>query len=129
MRRIQVVDLGLDDIRTSQLLIRVVDARGHEPLGHEPVIVKIGPDRRLAVDDEVQLDRLDRQDRAEDRDERDQHEPPSAGADHRLYAQYTPIPITATPNTISAFQPQPIPSRSAAARPHRVMTNGTESRK
>ena len=65
----------------------------------------------------------------EDRDERDQHEPSSAGADHRLYAQYTPIAHHRDPNTISAFQPQPIPSRSAAARPHRAMTNGTESRK
>ena len=129
MRRVQVVDLGLHHVRAGQLLVGVVHAGRPPAFSDEPVEVEVGTDRRLAVDDEVELDGLDRDHRHEHADQRDLQESLHSRTSHRLYAQYTPIPMTATPTAMSAFHPQPMRPWWTAARPHSAITNGTESRK
>ena len=59
VRRIQVVDQGLDLVRPGQLVVGVADAGVEPALGHELVVVEVRPDGVLAVDDAVEEDGLD----------------------------------------------------------------------
>ena len=66
VRRIEVVDLRLDHVRTGQLVLGVVDPGVDPALGHELVVVEVRADRSLAVDDPIEEDRLDGGERQDD---------------------------------------------------------------
>jgi hypothetical protein len=78
------VDLCLDNVRPGQLLVGVVHAGRHPAIGDEPVVGEVRADRRLAVDDEVELDGLDRDGCAQHADQRDLQETLRPRSDHRL---------------------------------------------
>ena len=94
-----------------------------QPPGRQPVRMLVG---RRAPADQGHDQQQARTDRGRDDDP---DRPPGHRHPHRWYAQYTLAAPTRQPNTISTRQPRPTSPRCTAARPHRAITNGTESRK